>query len=128
MRQVSLAFLTNEDKVLLYLRDDRPDISYPGYWALLGGQIEEGETPLMAVRREVHEEIGCHARDLVFMHRIDVVGNPMCDDHTIFLFNGRIDEPLDKMRLTEGQAIRYFTKEEFRGLKFPDPLKPYCQI
>lgn len=126
MRQVSLAFLTNQDNILLYLRDDRPDISYPGYWALLGGEIEPGESPLDAVRREIREEIGCEARGLILVRKFDVVNNPMCDDHTIYLFSGKIDRKLEEMRLTEGQELRYFTLEEFRTLKFPDPLKPYC--
>ena len=49
------------DRAGLYLlqeRDDIPGIWYPGHFALFGGAIEAGETPLDALRRELVEEIG----------------------------------------------------------------------
>ncbi|PAX53327.1 NUDIX hydrolase [Brunnivagina elsteri CCALA 953] len=42
----------------MQLRDNIPTILYPGYWALFGGHIEPGETPEVAVQREILEEIG----------------------------------------------------------------------
>lgn len=126
MRRVSLAILVNGDKLLLYLRDKKPGISYPDHWALLGGQVEAGESPLEAVEREIEEEIGSRASNLVFRQKIDVAGNPECDDHQIHLFTGNIDRSLDELQLTEGQELGYFALREFRNLKFPDFLKPIC--
>lgn len=126
MRKVALAFLRNKDnKILLYLRDDRPQISYPNYWALIGGQIEEGETPQGTLEREILEEIGCTAHNISFVSRLDVVNNSMCEDHTIFLFKGEIRHHLEDMHLTEGQKLGYFTMEEFQRLKFPDFLRAF---
>ena len=126
MRRVSLAILVNGDKLLLYLRDNKPDISYPDHWALIGGQVEEGESPLEALEREIEEEIGCRARNLVFRLEVDVIGNPQCGDHQIHLFTGEIDRRIEDMRLTEGQDLGYFALGEFEDLKFPDFLKPIC--
>ena len=43
----------SEGKLLIYLRDDKPDIPYHNCWDLFGGHIEEGETPEVALVREV---------------------------------------------------------------------------
>ena len=124
-KRVALGFLTFHEAILLYLRDDRPDISYPNYWALLGGKIEAGETPQGALEREVQEEICCPAYEISFVGKLDVVGNPMCEDHIIYLFEGEVRNSVNEMRLTEGQELRYFTMEEFRTLKFPAFLKTF---
>jgi 8-oxo-dGTP diphosphatase len=48
---------TSDDRFLLQLRDEVPNIIYPGCWGLFGGHIEAGETPEIAVVREIQEEI-----------------------------------------------------------------------
>jgi 8-oxo-dGTP diphosphatase len=55
---VGIAILYRDGKFLMQLRDNIPSILYPGYWALFGGHIEPGETPEIAVQREILEEIG----------------------------------------------------------------------
>ena len=55
---VAIAILYHQNKFLLQLRDDIPGIIYPGHWGLFGGHIEPGETPDVAVKRELLEEIG----------------------------------------------------------------------
>lgn len=46
------------DQIITLLRDDRPDIPYPGYWDLPGGGRETGETPVQCMQRETREEVG----------------------------------------------------------------------
>jgi 8-oxo-dGTP diphosphatase len=58
MIEVAVCILyTSDDRFLLQLRDDVPNIIYPGCWGLFGGHIEAGETPEIAVVREIQEEI-----------------------------------------------------------------------
>ncbi|MBW4631119.1 MAG: NUDIX hydrolase [Iphinoe sp. HA4291-MV1] len=77
--QVAIAILYQKDKFLMQLRDNNPNILYPGHWALFGGHIELDETPEVAVQREVLEEIGytlpstfskfgCYPDERVFRH------------------------------------------------------------
>jgi 8-oxo-dGTP diphosphatase len=51
------AFLCG-DRVLCYLRDDKPGIPFRGQWDLPGGGREGNETPEECLLREVHEEFG----------------------------------------------------------------------
>jgi 8-oxo-dGTP diphosphatase len=55
--EVALAILYREGKFLMQLRDDKPNIPYPGHWSLFGGHLELGETPEEAIKRELLEEI-----------------------------------------------------------------------
>lgn len=55
---VAIAILYQQGQFLMQLRDDIPGIVYPGHWGLFGGHIEPGETPAVAVERELLEEIG----------------------------------------------------------------------
>lgn len=57
MLKVVLGALVRGGRVLLVHR--RPDkLAYPGVWDLPGGLIEEGESELGALSRELHEELG----------------------------------------------------------------------
>jgi 8-oxo-dGTP diphosphatase len=76
--EVAIAILPYEGQFLMQLRDNIPTILYPGLWGLFGGHIEAGETPEIAVAREIMEEIGyqlptpqkfgCYSDDRVIRH------------------------------------------------------------
>lgn len=57
MVEVVVGALVREGRVLLVHR--RPDKrAYPDIWDLPGGVIEDGESELDALARELHEELG----------------------------------------------------------------------
>ncbi|WP_342539726.1 (deoxy)nucleoside triphosphate pyrophosphohydrolase [Sporosarcina sp. FSL K6-1540] len=52
------AIIENENgEILCALRG--PAMTLPNYWEFPGGKIEEGETKEEALKREIHEELGC---------------------------------------------------------------------
>lgn len=55
---VAIAIIEQQGRFLLQLRDDIPGINYPGKWAFFGGHLDPGETPEVALKRELQEEIG----------------------------------------------------------------------
>jgi 8-oxo-dGTP diphosphatase len=57
MDEVVLGALVREGRALLVHR--RPDKhAYPNVWDLPGGLVEDGEPELVALTRELHEELG----------------------------------------------------------------------
>ncbi|HEY9639014.1 MAG TPA: NUDIX domain-containing protein, partial [Coleofasciculaceae cyanobacterium] len=49
---VAIAILYQNNRFLMQLRDENPEIAYPGCWAFFGGHIEPEEPPDIAIRRE----------------------------------------------------------------------------
>ncbi|WP_414527640.1 NUDIX hydrolase [Nodularia chucula] len=113
---VAIAILYQEDKFLMQLRDNIPGILYPGYWGLFGGHLETGETPEIAVHREVQEEIGytlteffqfaCYADDTVVRH----------------VFHAPLLVELNQLNLNEGWDMGLLTSEDIRQGKCYSPI------
>lgn len=107
-----IILLNSEEKVLLVLRDNKPSIPCPNTWALLGGYIEENESPTEAIRRELREEIGIEIDEVKFFKNYSW---EQCDEH---IFWQTIDLDVTKIELNEGQRIAYFDKKELPNLEF----------
>jgi 8-oxo-dGTP diphosphatase len=107
--EVALAILPCDGKFLMQLRDNIPTILYPGLWGLFGGHMEAGETPEIAVEREVLEEIGyqitnpqkfgCYNDDRVIRH----------------IFYAPLTVNLDKLVLTEGWDLGLITPAQIKA-------------
>ena len=61
---IASSIIKKNKKVLLLQRGNNG--SYPSYWQLPEGKIEEGETPDLALKREIKEEVGFQIRSLKF--------------------------------------------------------------
>ena len=59
------AVIYSKDKILLQLRDQKPNIFYPGVWGLFGGGMDDGEKPIDALKRELLEEIGFEIDEII---------------------------------------------------------------
>lgn len=72
------ALLIHEDgRYIMQLRDGKPEIFYPGHWGCFGGAIEQYESPLDALRRELREEIELDVRDARQFTKFDFDFSPV---------------------------------------------------
>jgi 8-oxo-dGTP diphosphatase len=113
--QVAIAILHCENKFLMQLRDNIPNIVYPGYWGLFGGHLEPGETPEIAVQREVLEEIGYQ------LPIVSKFGN--YDDEKVIrhVYHAPLTVEPDQLVLMEGWDFGLVTPEEIaQGERFSD--------
>jgi 8-oxo-dGTP pyrophosphatase MutT (NUDIX family) len=98
-RIVALGILEQNDQCLLQLRDDLPQILYPGHWGLFGGHLEPGETPEVGFRREIQEEIGYEVRNCTpFRCYSDA-------EAVRYIFYTPLTIPLTSLILNEGQDL-----------------------
>jgi len=101
-----MIFVNSALTVLLYLRDQKPGIAYPGCWDLLGGSVEPGESPERCIKREILEEIEF---DLTTPHLFKVYDMEDRVEHTYWAMQ---DLDIAKTRLHEGQRLQWFSQQE----------------
>ena len=90
-------------RIVALLRDDTPDIAFPGLWDLPGGGREGKEDAVATLIRETREETGLHLSPARLVHRRDY-GPP---GRRVAFFGARWDG-LSERDLTlgdEGQAL-----------------------
>lgn len=105
----SIIFINNKRQVLLFLRDDKADIPYPNTWDIPGGHVEDNETPEQCIVREMREEMGIELNNFQLFSKVEFV------DRIEYTFWKCEDLDINKITLTEGQCLRWFTEDEARN-------------
>lgn len=112
-----------QGKILLLHRDNNTSW-YPDSWGIVGGQIEKGETPEQAAKREVKEEIGIKVTDLRFFKKYELKREKGIYE-AFFFTTTPLNVSIEKLRnqQTEGQNLRFFNINELKNLKTTDLAK-----
>lgn len=105
---VTMAILHQDGKFLLQLRDDYPDILYPGHWGFFGGHIEEGETLIQGLKRELWEEITYQPPSVsLFRSYIDI-------NRKAYIYSAPLTVSLDTLVQHEGQDMALVSPESIQ--------------
>lgn len=101
--------LFNDNKVLILKRGESAPWC-PNLWSLAGGMVDEGETPLEAILREVYEETKINPNDVAYMK----------DYNNWHVFTGTTDYKQTDLEM-ENQQLDWVYKEELDDYDFvPD--------
>ncbi|MFH2054845.1 MAG: methyltransferase domain-containing protein [bacterium] len=107
-----LLLLDRHNRVLLQLRDDKPDIPFPNCWGTFGGAIEPGETAEQAIVREIREELDYELSEFTYF------GNYPHDGYDVhMLYHRDATLSLSDLTIHEGQRGEFLTPAEVRQLK-----------
>jgi len=123
MKEIAAIILENDyGELLLYLRDNKPGIPFPDHWDLIGGHVEDGETPEEALVREVKEELDIDLKEYTFYKKyICLTGDAY--ENTKYIYTGRINLPIKEVTLLEGVRPQYFSRAEIPYVNFANILK-----
>ena len=102
----SIIFINDKKKVLLFLRDNKTDLPYPNMWDVPGGHVEGDESPENCIVREMKEEMN------LTLDRFELFSEIEFDDRIEYTFWRRADFEISQIELTEGQKLKWFTKDE----------------
>jgi 8-oxo-dGTP pyrophosphatase MutT (NUDIX family) len=107
--------LTDGDQVLLVRHTyGRPD------WELPGGTIKSREQPIVAARREMHEELGIAIDDWTALGEVE--GRQQYRRDTLHCFQAEVHEPALKIDLGELYEARWFPRS-----RLPTEAGPYVE-
>lgn len=107
---VAICILYREDKLLMQLRDNIPTILYPGLWGLFGGHVEAGETPEVAVGREITEEIAYQLPPAV--PKFGIYADERVERH---VFYSPLAVPVPELTLLEGWDLKLLDLAEIKS-------------
>jgi 8-oxo-dGTP diphosphatase len=108
-------------RLLIYLRDDKPEIPFPNHWDLFGGHLEDGEAPEQALVREVKEELGVTLQQWQFFRRFDCAAGDAYPN-VKHIYWATIGQTARQLALHEGQRLRSITMAERPEIKFANIL------
>lgn len=121
--QVIAGVLYNEHQQILIAK--RP-LNKPlgGLWEFPGGKIEHSETPFVALKRELFEEIGIN---VIAAEPFTEITYPS-EKHLLHLLVWKVSEFSGVARGREGQEIRWESKAKLMHYDFPPANKTIIDL
>jgi len=123
MKEIAAIILENDrGEFFLALRDNKPGIPFPNHWDLIGGHVEDGETPEEALLREFKEELGLDLIDYTFFRKYECLKGDVYENIK-YVYYGKFNIPIEEVTLLEGERPQYFSREGIHDIKFANIIK-----
>jgi 8-oxo-dGTP diphosphatase len=115
---VNIALITENNEILTYLRDDRPDLFMANKWDLPGGGREAGESPFQTVHREVGEEFGIAVTPSQIQYERGYPSDRFPGTVSVFMVASLIDLQVENIKFgSEGQCYKIIPVDEWLVMK-----------
>ena len=122
MKEIAQVLLFDRHgRLLIYLRDDKPEIPFPNRWDFFGGHLEGDETPEQALVREVSEELGVRLEAWQFFRRYECHSGDAYPNIK-HIYHAQIDRRATELTLYEGQRLAAIARTERSGFAFANIL------
>ena len=113
---VKSLILDKQGRYLMQLRDDVPTITFPGYWSLFGGAVENEETLINGIRRELDEELSFSPLilDLFLSYSYSLINENIINRKVTVFIAPIEDSQIKKLKLKEGQNFSFMKVAELQ--------------
>lgn len=117
--KVVISFICNTSGQLL-ITQRALDSHYGGYWELPGGKIEDKETAIEALRREVKEELGFTVNKAVLIATLE---------HTVDFFLYHVQDYSGTLSLNAKQlSSKWVLAHELDDYSFPETNQQFFEV
>ena len=105
--KISQAFIIDNSKILMQLRDFNSDINFPGHWGFFAGHIKQNELPENTIKRELNEELSWLPKKISYIKKFTLFNSL-----NVYVYKCRLDVPFRELNLQEGQDMNFFSFQE----------------
>jgi 8-oxo-dGTP diphosphatase len=100
--KATVGVILNQDKDKVYLSLRQKHQSYAGFWEFPGGKVDDDETYLDCLTRELYEEVGISVKEFSLLEKKDYVNK---DNVHVFLEFYLVSEYINIPVAREGQKL-----------------------
>lgn len=121
----SVVIYDDEDRILISKRS-KIKKQFPLMWEIVGGALENNETPDECINREVREEISCKLYDLKLLN-VYTVNDDNGDKHVLIVYTAKIEGDIKPN--CEIERVKWIKETELDSFDFAgndlDKIKDY---
>ncbi len=115
---VAVGVIQRGEQIFISKRPDQ--LHQGGRWEFPGGKVEQGETVLAALSRELMEEVGLHVQQATPLMQLEYA----YPEKTVLLDVWLVSQSEGTGEGLEGQQVAWVHHSELNNYQFPDANQP----